>query len=128
MHYQATPIWRNSMRLAEEACRLATRLPRQEQFTMRPQIVRSAISVLSNVAEGWSRESLREKAQFLSIAQGSLAELNSQLILCTKLGWLREEDALDAFALERDTGKMLTALRRHFRSRSNPERRAPIIS
>jgi four helix bundle protein len=58
---------------------------------------------------------VREKRQFLSIAQGSLAELNTQLTLCGHLGWLPARQLAPLFALEQETGSMLTALRRHFR-------------
>jgi len=115
MHYRQTAIWQKSIQLAREACLLAACLPPQERFTVRPQITRSAISVASNVAEGWARESRLEKARFLSIAQGSLAELDTQLLLCASMGWLTDPALRRFSALEREVGRMLTALRRHFR-------------
>ena len=115
MHYRRTPVWQKAMKLAVGACRLVATLPREERFTIRPQIVRAATSVASNFAEGWARESVREKLQFLSIAQGSLAELTTQLMLCRELGWLPAHELDELFALEQETGSMLTALRRHFR-------------
>ena len=115
MHYRRTPVWQKAMKLAVGACRLVATLPREERFTIRPQIVRAATSVASNIAEGWARESVREKLQFLSIAQGSLAELTTQLMLCRELGWLPAHELDELFALEQETGSMLTALRRHFR-------------
>jgi hypothetical protein len=52
MHYRRTAVWQKSMALAVGACRLAAELPRDERFTIRPQIVRAATSVASNIAEG----------------------------------------------------------------------------
>ncbi|KFN51392.1 four helix bundle protein [Arenimonas composti] len=115
MHYRQAPVWQNAMLLAEAACRLAATLPSQERYTVRPQIIRAAVSVASNIAEGWARESVREKSHFLAVAQGSLAELTTQLILCRRLGWGDPESFERIAALESDTGRMLTALRRHFR-------------
>jgi four helix bundle protein len=120
VHYRQTAIWQKSFELAREACLVAARLPPRERFTMRPQITRAAISVASNVAEGWARESRLEKARFLSIAQGSLAELDTQLLLCSSIGWIKDSSLHRFRALEQEVGRMLTALRRHFRSLPPP--------
>lgn len=103
------------MRLAVLACEQSQRLPAEQRFGIRPQITRAAVSVASNVAEGWTRESRKEKAHFLSIAHGSLAELHTQLLLCTRLAWLSEPELTEAFALIDETSRMLTALRRRLR-------------
>jgi four helix bundle protein len=115
MHYSNTVVWTKAMALAVRSCRLARSVPRDERFTIRPQIVRAATSVVCNIAEGWARESSKEKAQFLSIAQGSLAELNTQFILCVELGWIAD-DLGEVRALADEVGRMLTALRRRFRA------------
>jgi len=116
MHYGETVIWKKAMRLAEQVCRVAEHLPRQERFGMRLQITRAAISIPSNIAEGWTRESRRECRQFLAIAHGSLAELNTQLILCIRLGWLPHAALADALQLSEEVSRMLTVLRRSSRS------------
>jgi four helix bundle protein len=103
------------MALAVRSCRIAQRVPREERFTIRPQIVRAATSIVCNIAEGWARESTKEKAQFLSIAQGSLAELNTQIILCIELEWI-EGDTREVKSLADEVGRMLTTLRRRFRA------------
>ncbi|MEZ0471211.1 four helix bundle protein [Luteimonas salinilitoris] len=116
MHYRDAVIWEKSMQLAETACREAAGLPREERFGMRAQITRAAVSVPSNIAEGWSRESRKEKAQFMAIAHGSLAELHTQLLLCVRIGWLEDDDMRPAFALIDEISRMLTVLRRRMRS------------
>jgi len=68
-----------------------------------------------NVAEGWARESRREKAQFLAIAQGSLAELESQVALCSRLGWLEANDVKEFLETADHVGRILTSLRKRFR-------------
>ena len=88
MHYRETVVWTRAMQAAKELYRLAPLLPREEMYGMRAQMTRAAVSVPSNIAEGWTRESKAEKRQFLAVAQGSLAELETQLTLCEEIGWL----------------------------------------
>ncbi|KRA17870.1 four helix bundle protein [Lysobacter sp. Root604] len=112
MHYQETVIWNKSMRLAEVACLVSMRLPAMERYGVRLQMTRAAISVPSNVAEGWTRESKRERGQFLAIAQGSLAELNTQLLISERVGWLLAADLVEIKGLVDEISRMLTVLRR----------------
>ena len=116
MHYRDAVIWGKAMVLAEQACRLAGTLPAAERFGLRSQLSRAAVSVPSNIAEGWSRESRREKAQFLAIAQGSLSELHTQILLGERLGWLDPEPLRPVYGLIDEVSRMLTALRRKLRN------------
>lgn len=116
MHYRNAVIWNKAMVLAEQACRLAGTLPAAERFGLRSQLSRAAVSVPSNIAEGWSRESRREKAQFLAIAQGSLSELHTQLLLGERLGWLDAESLISLYGLIDEVSRMLTILRRQLRT------------
>ena len=75
------------MELVDELYRLVPRLPREEIYGIRSQITRAAVSIPTNIAEGWTRESKREKAQFLAIAQGSLAEVQTLLLICERQEW-----------------------------------------
>ena len=120
MHYRSAVIWEKAMALAEQACRLAGTLPAVERFGLRSQLSRAAISVPSNIAEGWSRESRREKAQFLAIAQDSLSELHTQLLLAERLGWLDPEPLAQTYGLIDEVSRMLTTLRRRLRSDKPP--------
>lgn len=117
MNHRETPVWQKAMRLAEVACREAAGMPPHYRFTLGIQITRAATSVACNIAEGWARESNREKAQFLAIAQGSLDELNTQLVLGSRLGCVDPGCAADLTRQFEEVGRMLTALRRHFRNR-----------
>src|ERR687897_184648 len=87
VHYRELIVWRKAITAAVEVYRLAPRLPREETYGMRSQLTRAAVSVPANIAEGWARESPKEKAQFLSIAQGPLAETDTLLTLCEEIGW-----------------------------------------
>lgn len=115
MHYRELNVWQKAMEAAKEVYRLAPLLPRAETYGMRSQITRAAASVPANIAEGWTRESDKEKAQFLAVAQGSLAEAETLLTLCEDLGWFPKEQTECLRGLMTEVGKMLTVLRRNFR-------------
>lgn len=115
MHYRELTVWQKAMEVAKEVYRLAPRLPREETYGMRSQITRAAASVPANIAEGWTRESDREKAHFLAIAQGSLAETETFLTLCEEIGWFPKTETEQLRELLTEVGKMLTVLRRNFR-------------
>ncbi|WP_043797893.1 four helix bundle protein [Arenimonas composti] len=115
MHYRDAIIWQKAFDLAETCYRLAASLPPFERYGLRAQLTRAAVSVVSNIAEGWTRESRRDKANFLAIAQGSLAELHTQLLLAIRLGWLHEASTPSALGLVDETSRLLTTYRRRLR-------------
>lgn len=118
MHYRETVVWKRAMEVAREVYRLVRFLPREETYGMRAQMTRAAVSVPSNIAEGWTRESKAEKRQFLAIAQGSLAELETQLTLCEEIGWV---DVAQTHFLREcidETSRMLTTFRQRLRSQA----------
>jgi four helix bundle protein len=115
MHYMETILWNKAMKLAELACRSVTRLPGEERYGIRLQITRAAISVASNIAEGWTRESKKARTHFLAIAHGSLSELHTQLLLCGRLGWLSSDLLQIPIGLIDEISRMLTTLRQQSR-------------
>lgn len=121
MHYRELTVWQKAIEAAKEVYRLAPLLPREETYGMRSQITRAAASVPANIAEGWSRESEKEKAHFLAIAQGSLAETETFLTLCEEIGWFPKPETQRLRGLLTEVGKMLTTLRRNFRMRKQAE-------
>lgn len=115
MHYRETIVWQKAMAAAREIYRLAPMLPREEIYGMRSQLTRAIVSVPANIAEGWARESLREKAQFLAIAHGSLAESETLITLCEQVGWFPEAETSALRGLLDEVSRMLTAMRRNHR-------------
>jgi four helix bundle protein len=79
-------VWQEAMRLAEMVFRETENLPKEEIYGLAAQMRRSAVSVPANIAEGAARNSPRELLQYLGIATGSLAELETQLELVNRLG------------------------------------------
>ncbi|MGN0526841.1 MAG: four helix bundle protein [Acutalibacteraceae bacterium] len=103
-------VWNMAMDLAEEVNKLVKLLPPEEKFALGDQMRRSSISVPSNIAEGKDRDNDKELAHFLRIAKGSRAELQTQLLLCVRFGYLTKEQTTYAIELPEQIGKMLHGL------------------
>lgn len=104
------------MEVAREVYALAPALPKEETYGVRSQITRAAVSVPCNIAEGWTRESSREKAQFLAIAHGSAAELETLLTLCEQVGWFSQDRTAYVREVLEEVSRILTTMRRNRRS------------
>jgi four helix bundle protein len=78
-------VWRESLDLVELIYEITKFLPREEDYGLKSQMRRAAISVPSNIAEGLTRRTINDKLHFLNIAQGSLSEIDSQVELCLRL-------------------------------------------
>ena len=85
-NYKDLIVWQKAMDLSVEIYRLVKKLPKEELYCLSDQMRRSAISIPSNIAEGKSRTSQKEFSYFLSIAQGSRSELETQIQLGEKIG------------------------------------------
>jgi four helix bundle protein len=116
MHYRELIVWQKAMKAAREAYRLAPMLPKEEIYGMRSQITRAAVSMPANIAEGWTRESSKEKGQFLAIAHGSLAEVETLVTLCEQMRWFPENETADLRSLLDEVSRMLTTMRRSRRN------------
>ena len=103
-------VWKRAMELAKTAYALTKRLPREENYALSDQIRRSAVSIPSNIAEGYGRTTTKEYARFLSMARGSGYELETQLLLCIDLEYIDENEAALALRLNKEVSKMLTAI------------------
>lgn len=84
-------IWKKSMDLVEQVYLLSNELPKDERFGLTSQIKRCCVSIPSNIAEGAGRNSKKEFIHFLSIANGSTAELKTQLLLLIRLKFMPKE-------------------------------------
>jgi four helix bundle protein len=86
--YRDLMIWQHSVELAEQVYRLTQHFPKQEMYGLSVQIQKAAVSVPANIAEGHARDSTKEFLHHLSISLGSLAELETQLILAERLAYI----------------------------------------
>jgi four helix bundle protein len=112
--YRNLLVWQEAMKLAELVYRQTLSLPKAEVFGLTSQMRRAAVSIPSNIAEGAGRNSTGELLQFLGIASGSLAELETQEALCVRLGYF-ESNTECARQMIR-VGKLLIGMRRNLRS------------
>ena len=110
--YRALKVWQEAMDLAEE-CYLATRMfPKEEQFGLTSQIRRAVASVPANIAEGQGGNSTKEFLNHLSIARGSLLELETHLLLSQRVGLLTQELLNHLLKMAEEVSRMLSGLRR----------------
>ena len=103
-------IWQQSMDTVTEIYTLLDKLPGTERYALADQIRRSSVSVPSNIAEGQRRNSNKDFIRFLSISRGSLAELETQLMLCVRLKYLEEEPVHDILLRTKTVDKMIVSL------------------
>ena len=109
-NYKELDVWKRSVAFTTEVYRLTARFPETERFGLSSQIRRAAISVPANIAEGWGRGSTREYVQFLTVARGSLMELETHLIVGCNLTFLTQDELRMASKAIEETGKMLNGL------------------
>jgi len=108
--YRDLRVWRDAMDLAEACYRLTARFPADERFGLTSQIRRACVSIPANIAEGYGRNSKGAYVQFLRVAQGSLKELETHLLLVERLGLAATEAAEPLLASTDALGRMLWAL------------------
>lgn len=108
--YKELQVWQKAMDLVVEIYKISKLLPKEEVYGISDQLRRSAVSIPSNIAEGQSRNSVKEFIQFLSIARGSLAELETQLLICIKVNMLSEDNIAEAQNITTEVGKMIKGL------------------
>ena len=103
-------VWQKSMALAVEIHRATQYFPPEELYGITSQMRRSAISIPSNIAEGHGRQSHKELVRFLHIALGSIAELETQIILSHNFNYLSENQMIELTSRTTEIAKMLAAL------------------
>ena len=111
-NYKDLVVWQKGIELAKIVYRLSAKFPGEEKFGLVAQMRRAAISIPSNIAEGQARHTTGEFIQFISHAEGSVAELSTQLILATELQFSSSDDAEPALELTEHLRRMLNGLRR----------------
>ena len=108
--YRDLLVWQKAMGLAEGTYRLTRRFPGEEKFGLTSQARRAAVSVPANIAEGYGRGTRPAYVSFVRIAQGSLKELETHLILAERVGLCVAADTHDLLADADEIGRMLRGL------------------
>jgi four helix bundle protein len=108
--YQDLEVWQMGMDLVEDCYRLTRQFPREEQYGLTSQIRRAAVSIPANIAEGYGRDMTGSFIQFLRVAQGSVRELETHLLLSGRLEIISQDALAKPLGLAERISKMLRSL------------------
>lgn len=119
--YKDLDVWKKGIEIAELVYKLTRRFPKEEQYGLVSQMQRAAVSVPSNIAEGCARRHAREYQQACYVALGSCAELETELLIAMRLGYVADGEAgRIAEALDHE-GRMLRILTKRLHNISRHE-------
>lgn len=94
MHHRNLEAWKESINFVTEIYTLTKKFPKEELWGLTSQIRRASISIPSNIAEGCGRSTPKETVRFMDIALGSIAEVETQLIIAQNLGYINSEELI----------------------------------
>ena len=108
--YRQLKVWQKAMDLTVEIYALVKLLPKEETYALSDQMRRAVVSIPSNIAEGQGRNTDKEFIKFLSIARGSLWELETQIEICERLHYIDSDKKANLYCMTTEVSKMLNAL------------------
>lgn len=108
--YKDLVVWQESMDLVVEIYDLIKRFPKNEEYELSSQLRRCAVSVPSNIAEGYGRNHTKDYCRFLEIARGSLYEMETQIELATRLNFISDTQLSKTIERSKEIQKMLNSL------------------
>lgn len=114
--YTELDVWKQARAFASAIYKLTSSFPKEEQFGITAQIRRAAVSIPSNIAEGCGRQHKKETIQFLSIARGSLFELETQIYIAKDLSIITDEQLKNCREDIQNLGKLTNGFIRYFNS------------
>ena len=117
-HYQELKVWQAGMELAVKCYEATRAFPKEEMFGLTAQIRRASVSIPANLAEGQGRQSTKEFLNFISIARGSLMELETHLQLSHRVSLLQRPQLDELPKLADEISRMLSGLRKSLRARN----------
>ena len=109
--YQDLIVWQKAMDIVEMVYLATKQFPKEELYGLTSQVRRAAVSIPSNIAEGHSRKSTAEFRNFLSIAQGSKSEVETQLMIAQRLSYINPQQTQTMLSLLQEISKMLNSLK-----------------
>ena len=120
--YQDLKVWQLGMDLVIESYKLTREFPAAERFGLVSQIRRSAVSIPSNIAEGQGRHHLGDYLRFLSIANGSLKELETLMLIAARLAYVSATNVRSTLQTADQVGRMLNILQQRLRQSKSTAR------
>lgn len=121
--YRDLEVWRKSMDLVVQCYETTRAFPSSEQYGLTGQIQRAAVSVPANIAEGQARQHRKEFLHHLSIAHGSLAELETHIEIARRIGYMKPDTTHRLFSQTEEIGRMINGLRKSLRQARPPKGR-----
>ena len=115
--YRGLEVWQKAMDTVDSIYRITSGFPDEERFGLTSQMRRSAVSVPSNIAEGYGRSHHKEYLRYLTISRGSLMELETQLIVAVRQDLCNRQDAASCWTMMQETARLLHGLIRSVRSK-----------
>ena len=107
MNYKELIVWQNSDKLAIEVYKVTKKFPKDEIYGITSQLRRAALSIPTNIVEGYARKGDKELARFVNIAIGSMAETEYLLDFSKRLGYISEKEYEGIEAIRSEVGKLL---------------------
>jgi four helix bundle protein len=117
-HFQDLTVWQEAKKLIILTYEYTNRFPSAEQYALTSQMRRAAISVSSNIAEGFGRKTARDKEHFYVMAYGSLAELENQILISKELNYGDQNKVPELLHQIKSEGQLINGLLRAHRSKS----------
>ncbi len=118
--YRELIVWQKAMDLVELVYRTTAKFPKEETYCLTSQMRRAAISVPSNIAEGQARSTTRDFLHFLVIAYGSLKEVETQVLIAERLGYIRDRQCGDLVRSTTEVARLISGLANALRKRNSP--------
>jgi four helix bundle protein len=115
--HEKLDVWNKPVDFVVAVYKITETFPKEEKFGLVSQLSRAAVSVPANIAEGAGRNSPKEFAHFLSNAQGSASEVETELLIAHRLGYLDEKNYLALRASLDNIGRMITGLSQHLKQK-----------
>ncbi len=116
-HYRQLHVWQKAMDLVVQCYERTRGFPAEERYGLVSQIRRASVSVAANIAEGQGRNHVKEFIQFIGLAKGSLCELETELLVSERVGFLTAQQSEESLACCAEVGRMLSGLKRALEQR-----------
>ena len=113
--FEELPVWEDARKFANKVYNLTKKFPNKENYGLTSQITRAAVSVGSNIAEGFDRFSKKDFIKFLIIARGSISEVQNDLYIALDLEYIGRSDFAEIYALAKELGKQINGFIKYLR-------------
>ena len=115
--FEDLPVWQDARKFTNKIYNITNKFPKEELYGLTSQIRRAAVSIMSNIAEGFDRYSVKEFINFLIIARGSISEVQSDLFIVLDLKYINQEEFHETYKQSTNLGKQVNGLIKYLRTK-----------